>query len=56
MDVALVVAYSDSYVPHFAHVEVWVVLVIVRRDPPNPHAPWLLTRKHSHRIIVLFKE
>lgn len=56
MDVALVVADGDSNVPHFVHVKVKVVLVVVRRDPTDPHTPRLLARKHSHRVIVLEKE
>lgn len=56
VDVALVVADGDSNVPHFVHVKVKVVLVVVRRDPTDPHPPWLLARKDSHRVIVLEKE
>lgn len=56
MDVALFVADGDGDVSHFVHVKVKVVLVVVRRDPTDPHAPRLLARKHSHRIVVLEEE
>ena len=56
MNVASNVTYSDCYIPHFVHVEMRVILVIVRCDPAHPYATWLLTRKHSQRIIVLVKE
>lgn len=56
MNVAFIITDSDSYIPHFAHVKMRVVLVIVWCDPAHPHATRLLARKHSHRIIVLEKE
>lgn len=56
MNVAFVISDSDRHVSHFADVKMKVVLVIVRCDPAHPHATGLLSRKHSHRIIVLVKE
>lgn len=56
MDVAFIIAHSDCYIPHFVHVKMKVVLVIIRCDPAHPHATRLLARKHSHRIVVLVKE
>lgn len=55
MYVAFIITNSDCYVPHFVHVKMKVVLMIIRGDPAHPDATGLLTRKHSHRIVVLVK-
>lgn len=56
MYVAFIIANGDCYIPHFVYVKMRVVLMIIRGDPANPDATGLLTRKHSHRIVVLVKE
>lgn len=56
VDVAFVISNGDSNVPHFVHVKMEVVLVVVGGYPADPHTTRLLARKHSHRIIVLGKE
>lgn len=55
MYVAFIITNSDCYIPHFVHVKMRVVLMIIRGDPAHPDATGLLTRKHSHRIVVLVK-
>lgn len=55
MNVPFIITDSDCHIPHFAHVIVKVILVIVWCDPAHPNATGLLARKHSHRIIVLKK-
>lgn len=55
MNVAFVITYSDCYISHFADVKMRVILMIVRCDPTHPHTTRLLSRKHSHRIIILLK-
>lgn len=56
MYVAFIVANGDCYVSHFVYVKMKVILMIIGGDPANPDATGLLTRKHSHRIVVLVKE
>lgn len=56
MNVPFIITDSDCHIPHFAHVVVKVILVIVWCDPAHPNATRLLARKHSHRIIVLKKK
>lgn len=56
MNVAFIVTDSDGYISHFVHVKMRVILVVVGCDPANPNATRLLSRKHSHRIVVLVRE
>lgn len=56
MYVAFIIANSDCYISHFVYVKMRVVLMIIRGDPAHPDATGLLTRKHSHRIVVLERE
>lgn len=55
MYVAFIITNSDCYISHFVYVKMRVVLMIIRGDPAHPNATGLLTRKHSHRIVVLVK-
>ena len=56
VNVAFIITYSDCNISHFADIKMRVVLVIVRCDPAHPHATGLLSRKHSHRVVILVKE
>lgn len=56
MNVASIIPNSDCHVSHFVEVKVKIILVIVWRDPADPHASWFLSCKYPHRIVILKKE
>lgn len=39
--------------PVFAQVEVVATVVVIRRNPPDPHASRVLTSKDPYRVVVL---
>lgn len=53
VNVALVVAHSDSDIAHFVEVKMKVVLVVVRGHPAHPHTTGLLPREDPYRVVVL---
>lgn len=53
MNVAFVIAHSNSDAADFGEVKVRIVLVVVRGDPADPNTGGLLPSKDPHRIIIL---
>lgn len=53
MNVAFIVPNCNSYISDFTKIKVWVVQVVVRSDPANPHSTGLLSGKYSDWIIIL---
>lgn len=53
MYVAFVISHSDSDTAHLGEVKAWIIQVVVRSDPANPHTRRLLPSKDPHRIIIL---
>lgn len=53
MNVAFVIAHSNSHTTDFGEVKVRIVLVVVRGDPAHPDTGGLLPSKDPHRIIIL---
>lgn len=39
--------------PVFAQAEVVAIVVVIRRNPSDPHASRVLTSKDPHRVVVL---
>lgn len=39
--------------PVFAQVEVVAIVVVIRRNPSDPHASRVLTSKDPYRVVVL---
>ena len=53
MYVAFVISNSNSDTAHLGEVKAWIILVIVRGDPADPHTRGLLPSKDPHRIVIL---
>lgn len=53
MYVAFVVSHSDGDAAHFGEIKCWIILVVVRSDPADPHTRRLLPGKDPHRIEIL---
>lgn len=51
--VAFIITHSDCDVSHFTHIKMRVVLVVIRSNPAYPHATGLLSRKYTHRVVML---
>ncbi len=53
MNVAFIVPNRNSNISDFCKIKMWVILVVVRSDPPYPHSTGLLSGKHPDWIIIL---
>lgn len=53
MYVAFVISHSNSDRAHFGEVKGWIILVVVRSDPANPHTRRLLSSENPYRIVIL---
>lgn len=53
MYVAFVISHSNSDSADFGEVKGWIILVVIRSDPANPHTRRLLPSKDPHRIVIL---
>lgn len=56
MYVSFVIAHSNGDIAYFGEVKGWIILVVVRSDPANPHPRGLLPSKDPHRIVILKTE
>lgn len=46
MNVAFIVPNRNSNISDFSKIKMWVILVVVRSDPPYPHSTGFLSGKH----------